>query len=196
MYRPNSDIAYPAVCDTSHIISKVTGKIMTPKKEYAALCRLQGCPVNRRVKTSMSKASFVRSCLIFQKKAGVQSRKEKEQQGEKTPVYSSSTVSGFKSNNIHNCWGCEIGSRVRGNKEFDPPYGITFVDLVQQVTKKKRRGIRKRDAHKSKLSIEQVLEIRDRHSKGETISSLARSFAPIGKSTISDVVNRKTWKFV
>lgn len=47
--------------------------------------------------------------------------------------------------------------------------------------------------HRTSLTAEQVLAIRDRYAKGETQLSLAREFG-IRNTTVSNMVNGKSWK--
>lgn len=58
---------------------------------------------------------------------------------------------------------------------------------------RRRNSPRKGESHwNAKLSRVDVLNIRHRHSLGETLDSLARCFA-VRATNISAIVNRKTW---
>ena len=46
---------------------------------------------------------------------------------------------------------------------------------------------------KPKLTLEQIVQVRDSYSKGETQASIGKRFL-VGPSAISDIVNFRTWK--
>ena len=75
----------------------------------------------------------------------------------------------------------------------------TQADNIADMDKKGRRvnGDRKGEKNaQSKLTVEDVREIRRRASKGETHRSLAQEFGLAQSSVVSNVVNRKRWKHV
>lgn len=57
-------------------------------------------------------------------------------------------------------------------------------------------GNRRGESHSlAKLTGDSVRQIRTRHTSGESVSAIARSFG-VGRMTISAVVSRKTWKHI
>lgn len=48
---------------------------------------------------------------------------------------------------------------------------------------------------RAKLSVENVIDVRARHARGETASALARDFG-VTRTAISDVVSKKRWRHI
>jgi len=130
METPVPDL--PVVGTAGHTLGSL---VINASKEIENLKRqhVKGCPVNRRIITRITRRSFRRMCLKFQKRAGI--FEENQVTG------SSSTKYGWVTNNISICSECKIGINVRAGKRYSTPYNILFVtkgELHGCVAKKDR----------------------------------------------------------
>jgi hypothetical protein len=157
--------------------------------EKIKLQSIRGCPVNRNIPARMSRSCFRKACLRFQELAGIVSR---ENTAKKNNKYARITTSGFASNNKRVCLNCKIGKAVRNNKPFGAPPKLEFVNLVP-VEQKVNKYTPKIQATK-KLNTKDVLKIREMHQDGFSIVSIQMKFSKVSVTTISNVVNRVTWK--
>lgn len=93
------------------------------------------------------------------------------------------------------CHKCDNPSCVNPNHLF---LG-TRADNNHDMQKKGRCDTVKRpkgeQSGNAKLKTEQVLQIRDRYSNGETLSALAKEY-PVSVQTIFRIVNRTIWKHI
>lgn len=72
----------------------------------------------------------------------------------------------------------------------------TAADNTRDMMIKNRGNSARGERHRSaKLTVEKVLEIRERSSKGESNRKLAREYG-VGPDQISRIVNRKKWRWV
>jgi len=137
--------------------------------ERELLCQSDGCPINKKIFTKMSRASFVRMCKAY-----------KERSDKKTS----------KGINIHGlliCQHCLIGKNIEKGKKYNPPNNIEFIDLnndgkIRKITK-------------SKLDERKVLLIRKAHNDGKTLTAIALKYR-LSIKVIDDIINRETWKHI
>ena len=154
-----------------------------------------GCPVNKKVPTKMSEKAFVRTCNHYRELA------EKDRNHKNKFVIS--TLTGFKSSNRRMCVDCKTGEKVKNEKPFKPPAGITFINLddivvrleVRLKPKKKEVTKIKSKRKKIRLTKEDVVLIRKMHKEGYSVPSLCRLF-PVTPSTMYRVVNNESWRSV
>ncbi len=110
----------PIVGLSGHSITMHVRTTLSPE-EKKKMMELRGCPVNRRVKTIMTRDAFKRACLIHQKKANV--GVDTENKNHKCI----NTLEGFKTNNWHVCSICTTGEKIReGSNKFSPPKNLTL----------------------------------------------------------------------
>ena len=154
-----------------------------------------GCPVNRKTPTKMSKESFIQACHKYRKVA--------ENDRNHKSKFSTITLTGFKPNNRRMCVDCETGEKVKNGEPFEPPAGLTFIDLediamrakVKPRPKKKRITKTKPTIQGKKLTREDVIRIRKMHAEGYSVPGLCELF-PVTTSTMYRVVNNESWRVV
>jgi hypothetical protein len=155
--------------DSSNILGISCDSLSFTQRERELLYTSNGCPVNKNIKTKMSRASFIRLCKINKEKSD---RKYKR---------------GNKIFNLLICQSCPIGKNIEKGKNFDPPPKIEFLDLhndgkIRKITNKK-------------LDERKVLLIRKMYNDGKTITYLAIKYK-LSSKCIFDIVNRNTWKHI
>lgn len=177
----------PTVGTAGHTIGSSATTVTNHEK--IMMQKLRGCPINRKMPVRMSRASFVKACLKFQELAGIIPRRKSKK------IKTRMTSNGFKSNNRHICPECSAGCLIRNNKPFVPPdEKVEFVDLRPKGTAKKNKAPHRQTTQK--LSVPEVIQIRQMHQDGCSITAMLKVFTQVGRATISNVVNRVTWKHI
>jgi hypothetical protein len=115
------------ISTAGHVMSANTTGRFT-KEERMSLYRLRGCPINKRIRTKMLKETFVKICMKKQKKANMLDTDK---------TYTATSVNGahFAYNNASICGQCVIAEQIRNEEEFEPPVGITFIELKDYIKK-------------------------------------------------------------
>lgn len=74
-------------------------------------------------------------------------------------------------------------------------YNDIHMDVYTEENKKKHRPDHSGENNgRSKLTIVDVLKIRELHEQGVSNSEIYKDFSQVSKNAIRDVINRKTWK--
>ncbi len=181
-------LSVPSIGTSGHTIGN--GGTTATDHEKVMMQKVRGCPINRRMPVRMSRASFVRACLQFQKLAGITSRRDTD----KTST-SRMTKHGFRTNNKHICPECMAGRLIRNHKPFDAPNDkVEFVDLQPVGIKKNSKALKRQATQK--LSEAEVKRIRAMHQDGYSIVAIMQRFTQVSRTTISNIVNRVTWKHI
>ena len=168
--------------------TKIKSKLT--ENEKISLMLLTGCPVNQKHPVTLSKAVFKKMCLRHQRNSRVISKRGKlidplDSKKKKNMMQ-------HKRKSII-CLNCKIGKQVRGNQRFEPPFNITFDDFG--ATEKKNKMAPKVQATR-KLTKENIKHIRKMYQDGYTISAILIRYNMVSRSTISNVVNRVSWKHI
>ena len=87
---------------------------------------------------------------------------------------------------------CDNPSCVRPDHLREGSHSENELEAYSRGLKKGRKGEKH---HKSKLTSDDVLAIRQRAANGETLTGLARTYG-VTVSTVHGVVKRNTWKHV
>jgi len=86
-----------------------------------------------------------------------------------------------------------------GNKRNNNLDNLEYVTASENILHAHRTGLikvaRGQQAGQAILTNRQVRRIRERHAQGVSMSSIARRLK-IGLSTVSDIINRKTWDHI
>lgn len=105
-------------------------KIIKQLKEFQQ--EFSGCPINYNTPTSMPEATFRRTCLAFQKRAGLTQKNGSSKGSEIVGGY-------FKSKNKYLCTRCVTGKCVRNQTRIiEIPKGIDLMK-IEQPPKRKRK---------------------------------------------------------
>ena len=108
-------------------------KIIKQLKQFQQ--EFSGCPINYNTPTGMPEATFRRTCLAFQKRAGLMQKNGSKKGSEIVGGY-------FKSKNKYLCSRCTTGKCVRDQKRIiELPKGITLIKPEAPPKKLKRRKL-------------------------------------------------------
>lgn len=193
------DFNVPEISEVGHLAT-TRGMVALTPEEKASMMRSIGCPVNRKIKTTMLETSFTKMCLLFQVRAGVG---EEDTRGRAV-----GTANGFISGNYYVCGPCTIGQAVKAGGDFTPPFNITFVAhniedrriVVRQIPSKPRRK-RERSRQgatgrpRNKLTEAEVVSVWEMHNAGDTVLQIHEKMqGATGKGAIYNILNGLTWK--
>lgn len=199
----------PAVGLSGHAITTKVRTTITPE-ERGKMMSLRGCPVNRKIKTKMTRDAFKRACLIHQENAGIGNSSEEELEGGNKGII---TLDGFKTNNWYMCAMCNTGEQIReGNNTFKPPINLTFIKGPVPTTKRKKR--KKHSKHtknrrrrtgrdgsaiipRKKVTDDQVMEIKKMLANGVSVTQIHADIGGvICKTSIYNIRKGSCWAHV
>ncbi len=194
-----NELNVPVIGLSGHALNMRILTTLAPE-ERKKMMKLRGCPVNRRVKTTLTRDTFKRMCLAHQKKADVG--------GETKNHKCINTADGFKSNNWHVCSDCVTGEMIReGTKEFPPPENLTFIkgdghqvkekppgEGIKKIKKVKRvKKVKKPNKRNQKLSDEMVKKIKQMFADGLSVNRIHFNIKEVVcKRTIYNIRKDKT----
>ncbi len=183
----------PTIGLSGYTLNKsVETKITPEEKERILLFR--GCPVNRKATIIMTEESFINTCLVHQKNAGL----FKKNKGKRKVII---TGKGFESNNWLVCSSCLIGKKVkRGIKIINPPLGIIFsttlsTEITPYLLKKKKK--KKKNIRNRKLSDIIIKNIKRMFKEKYTVNQVMDKLEiKVTKKTLYNIKNGIIWSHI
>lgn len=82
---------------------------------------------------------------------------------------------------------------INRNRQDNSRLNLRYADIVEQNQNRDLSRISGEQSRFSKLTCEQVIDIRNQFKSGETIKVLGKTFN-VSSTTIRRIVDRKTWK--